>query len=377
MRSLWMRVAAVTLSLLAVSLFLEIALRVADYEPFARLADASSSMVRPVDDPDLQYELVPNSRDATRKNPIGINELGFRGRTVPTAKPQGTWRLAVLGDSISFAGPLEESERFSELTEGRLRKKRPGSKIDVLNFGTGGYDVLNEVARYESLAKRFEPDIVAVAFCVNDVGVHSVNLRTLRFIDEYGWLTRRLRVLQWFVVRGEQRSLEDQFVELNTDANFSERYADRITKVGGDAKLAGYMRQLEGLLQGNDTRLGPKTAHPFLPWYTSDAKIGRLRYAFARLARTTAESRTPTVVVIVPYLKEGSFTRAYRLVYEIIEHEARRVGFDVVQLRDAFVDADLKEVRNKGFVHPNALGHEIIADGLSSWIEGSGYRPSD
>ena len=77
---------------------------------------------------------------------------GFRGRGVSLEKPTGTTRIVVIGDSISFAGPLREEERFTELLEQRLREQ--GREVEVLNLGVGGYDTPNEVVFLEQVGRK-------------------------------------------------------------------------------------------------------------------------------------------------------------------------------------------------------------------------------
>ncbi|MDH3217187.1 MAG: hypothetical protein OEN01_13035 [Candidatus Krumholzibacteria bacterium] len=56
----------------------------------------------------------------------------------------------------------------------------------------------------------------------------------------------------------------------------------------------------------------------------------------------------------------------YNGVYAIVEHEARRVGFDVVSARPAFQAAGMQNLallrgRHPDPLHPNAAAHEMLA----------------
>ncbi len=55
--------------------------------------------------PNVRYEMVPNITTVTpgQKMTVRINNLGFRGEDVSNDKPADTYRIAILGDSISLS----------------------------------------------------------------------------------------------------------------------------------------------------------------------------------------------------------------------------------------------------------------------------------
>ena len=99
--------------------------------------------------------------------------------------------------------------------------------------------------------------------------------------------------------------------------------------------------------------------------YASGARIGRLRFAFERLAALAREREIPVVVVIVPSLAAPKLEPGFRLAYDIADHEASRLGFEVVRLDDAFLAAGLSNLRViPSDPHPNRDGHRMIAEAL-------------
>ena len=110
------------------------------------------------------------------------------------------------------------------------------------------------------------------------------------------------------------------------------------------------------------------------PWYTSEPKIGRLRHAFSRLAAIARAQRFEVVVAIIPYLDEGGRPGVFRQIYEISAHEARRAGFRVVRLRNAFAERGMAALRGGSTdpLHPNAEGHALIAKALFDELRAPG-----
>ena len=122
------------------------------------------------------------------------------------------------------------------------------------------------------------------------------------------------------------------------------------------------------------------TPLPFLEWYASEVKIGRLRHAFARLAELAAQGDFEVLVALIPYLDERGRGDLYRRAYAIAAHEARRAGFGVLELRDAFAARDFASLRQAGGgrpdpLHPNAAGHRLIAEQLLRALDPGPSRP--
>jgi hypothetical protein len=107
----------------------------------------------------ILYELNPNTYD--------INSQGLRDDEVAIPKPEGTLRILVLGDSVAFGPDVSRNMTFANRLE-RLLQSRYLS-VEVLNAGVLGYTAYNELQFYLTKGRAFEPDIVIVAFCMNDI----------------------------------------------------------------------------------------------------------------------------------------------------------------------------------------------------------------
>lgn len=96
-----------------------------------------------------------------------ISSQGFRDLEVKIPKPSGVKRLLVLGDSLAYGLFVPRQQTFSRLLERFLQEK--DEPVDVVNTGVNGYTTYNEVRFFESEGARYEPDIVVLAFCFNDI----------------------------------------------------------------------------------------------------------------------------------------------------------------------------------------------------------------
>ncbi|PIR48224.1 hypothetical protein COU80_05795 [Candidatus Peregrinibacteria bacterium CG10_big_fil_rev_8_21_14_0_10_55_24] len=124
----------------------------------------------------LGYALRPHAagwhRDESRTF-VQISSQGFRDMEHALAKPQGTLRIAVLGDSFTEAMQVEQHEAFWSVIKEEL-VECTDKPIEVLNFGVGGYGTAQELLMLRERALAFDPDIVVLAFFTsNDVRNNS------------------------------------------------------------------------------------------------------------------------------------------------------------------------------------------------------------
>jgi hypothetical protein len=101
-------------------------------------------------------------------NPLhpDISEQGTRDEAVVVPKPAGAFRVLVLGDSLAYGAAVAREETFPNQLEALLRER--GARAEVVNAGVSGYTAYNELQFYLSEGRKFQADVVVVAFCLND-----------------------------------------------------------------------------------------------------------------------------------------------------------------------------------------------------------------
>ena len=334
----------------------EIALRVTGHQVFRDLESGRNLILEPSPNPDVKYELVPGASGYAWGTQVKINAHGHRGRMGEPGKFAG-FRAIVLGDSITFGNLLPLEATYAYLLQSML--DRSGAKYEVLNFGVGGYDTLQEVALLEYRALPYKPDLVVVGFCLNDIGIDSLNLEYIERVQRYGsnWLLSFSRLAQLITRTTDRIRIERWMEEKNQEEGFSKEYAGRIAPLGDDEhELRDLMRRLPNDYPSN--------------WYRSALRIGRLRYAFERLAALARREKFSVVILIVPWLVADANSYPHQVTHQIVKLEARRVGFDTLEVLQDFMDAGMKNLRISptDLVHPNERGHKIIAEKLARYV---------
>ena len=188
-----MRAAEVLLgaaSVVAVCGVLELGLRVQDWrEDRGSLARALEQPVRlrPDGRADLGgivrlaqerrriYELIPHTRVVLHNwlgghpTPLDLNADGFRDRDYAKPKPPGVRRVVGIGDSYMFGWGLDAGKDYLSVLEERLAKEVPGARWEVLNMAVPGYNTAMEVETLKVRGLAYQPDVVVVGFCWNDI----------------------------------------------------------------------------------------------------------------------------------------------------------------------------------------------------------------
>ena len=102
--------------------------------------------------------------------PVRINDLGFRDpRNYSLAKTPGTFRILVLGDSVTFGHGAFYETTYPYLLEQRLKAWRADIDWQVWNLGVPGYNTADELAYLKEVGGRYNPDMVVVGFFPNDL----------------------------------------------------------------------------------------------------------------------------------------------------------------------------------------------------------------
>src|SRR5262245_25594440 len=119
-----------------------------------------------------RWRLIPGGKGVVGGEALTINSLGMRDHEYPLAKPPGVTRIAVLGDSYTFGNAVPLSKTFVKVLERGLNGDTAagGARFEVMNFGVKGYDTSQELATLREVALPLDPDVIIVAYFLNDVG---------------------------------------------------------------------------------------------------------------------------------------------------------------------------------------------------------------
>lgn len=96
-----------------------------------------------------------------------VSAQGLRDRDFELPKPEGVFRILVLGDSVTYGVRVAAERTYPKVLERRLRALHP--EIEVVNAGVTGFTPWNALHFYLEQGRRFEADLVLLMLCLNDV----------------------------------------------------------------------------------------------------------------------------------------------------------------------------------------------------------------
>lgn len=100
---------------------------------------------------------------------VSTNSQGTRGAEFSSEKPQDTYRILFLGDSITFGWGVEDNQVYPKVVENYLTKSlKPNGKykkVEVINAGfTDGNSLDTFYVYYKEIGVKYKPDLVIVDF---------------------------------------------------------------------------------------------------------------------------------------------------------------------------------------------------------------------
>ncbi len=136
-------------------------------------------------DPEIGYRFTPRRSYwffAENDHPVEgtINSAGWRDRERSRARPEGSFRVAVVGDSFVEAFQVELDSTFVAVAERLLNESHPASgspRFECLNFGRSGMTTTEERVVVERDVLPYDPDAVVLLFTSNN-DIRDVNPAT-------------------------------------------------------------------------------------------------------------------------------------------------------------------------------------------------------
>jgi lysophospholipase L1-like esterase len=105
---------------------------------------------------------------------IKSNNKGLRDENFDKKPPEDTYRVLIVGDSLTFGWGLNKSERYTEVLEKRLNRNRR-QKYQVINAGIPGWGLKDYYSFLRNRGQKYKPDIIIVGLIGNDFISNSMH----------------------------------------------------------------------------------------------------------------------------------------------------------------------------------------------------------
>ncbi len=100
--------------------------------------------------------------------PAIANSLGYRDDEVSPTKPDGVFRVLMLGDSFTVGANVRQEEAYAQVLERLLNERRPTQQIEVVNTAVGGWEPFQYAQYYEHYGRQLQPDLIVIGFFVGN-----------------------------------------------------------------------------------------------------------------------------------------------------------------------------------------------------------------
>lgn len=302
-------------------------------------------------DPAPGYTLMrPGSHYEWQGIPVDINSNGLRSPDTTFDKPESTFRILNLGDSVAMGWGVNEEETYGQVLARALNERSEnGLRYEVINAGVPGWNLENVLAYLKGEGLRYQPDLILLEVTiVNDIYGKSGLLRQNQS-PVIEWL--RKNTYSWPFL-----SIQLQWVQARSEGK------DRIDVIDPPPDAASYFPQDPG-----------------------DERWDRLWSWIEEMAHLAEANGAQFAIVLFPMeyqvLDEGYST----LAQSVLTEKASAAGLPILdllpvfraacqekpggrcQLEDRYLFADV-------WMHPSALGHRIASQELERFLSESVAR---
>jgi hypothetical protein len=328
---------------------------------------------------------------------ITISALGLRDRRQTYAKPPGTFRILLLGDSFLEAAQVQQWEGVAERLE-TLLNQDASQPVEVINAGVAAYGTGQELLLLEQIGAQLQPDLIVLLFFVgNDLTNNNYRL-------ELWDGDLKLRLKPYFDLENDSRELKyipgpppaprSGFAEMMRRSSVLYNVVE--TGVYNKLQLNYPREQLEGIgglrtpLTGlYDTQPPDEWARA---WRISEALLARIRDRATQIGAPLVVAGIPEWRVLDPVAWEDelrkSNPRSTRLDSGRLQIGAPidRLGEVVGRVGVPYIDLQAPiEVAGRDGTrlyfdfdkHWTAAGHAVAAEAIASALRTSGLTATN
>lgn len=326
------------------------------------------------------YRLRPNLDLETRvgSTPIRIktNSHGMAWRETALEPTPGKERVAFLGDSFTFGCWASDA---SHSFVGVFEKSLPPDRFEALNFGVGGYGLLDEELILKELALQFGPSyVVVVSYMGND------------FRDT--WLGLHKEDIVNGTARLKREVMEERVPAAYLNPDDRVPFPCPPSPWRRVAQKSAAFRRLAPLLDLEDLCVQFRPNRSFIQpafWSSLPAPKVALQAkdaveeSLSRMEALAGEKKARLAVVAMPtaaqvYALEaakGNFDTAYPQAYLKAFCEERGIPYlDLLPLLKKQAQASNKRLYLDRDIHLTDFGHERVGQLIASWFETSVKR---
>ena len=266
------------------------------------------------------WELRPDITITFKNARLSTNRWGMRDRDYAKSKPDGVFRVAIMGASYVMGAGVEDDETFEAIIEQKLNESLDTTQFqhyELLNFSVGGYGLIQQVTVAHEQVFEFEPDLIL-------------------YIAQPGEVRRTVERFLPALLKGHTIStpeLRETLQQVGITAGMERAEAkDRLYEISEDLVEWGY----------------------------------------GEISRLAKQHNAETVLVYLP----NTARQFERDEIQYLDALAKNLGYKTISLEGVYGSHTLESLQIAPWdLHPNPVGHKLIADKLFTELQRNGCIP--
>ena len=246
-------------------------------------------------------------------------------------KNPGTFRVAVVGDSFTFAPYMQFDDAFPKKLERMLNLNFEEKKAEVINYGVPAYSTTHEVPKIKQAIEE-QADLVILQITLNDPEIKAGTPIGITVFDRFG----------------------------------PPKYGKIVTWILSWSKLANFVAQR---LHNNETQKAYKEY--FIDLFENPRTWNSFKNALGQISNLAKTSNTKIVAVVFPLFglpldDSYPFYGIHKKVSEALNE--LQIPYDDISNIYKGIPLERMQVLPGVDRHPNEIAHRMAAEEIYTWL---------
>lgn len=261
----------------------------------------------------------------------------MQGHRYEIPKPEGIFRIAVIGDSFSFAPFMQYTDTFAAKLEQMLNLNT--GKAEVINYGVPAYSTSHEIGTTKRALSE-GADLVLLQITLNDAELKAHRPTGIR------------------------ENIDDPYAPYAAPKN-----------ILGKLKIYNFVMQK---LHNNRTHAAYKKY--FLDLYENPRSAQAFEASMTELVNTVKGSNKPIIAVVFPLFglaMDDSYP--FYSIHKKVDQLLTKLAVPHTDLSEIYKGIPLErmQVIPGGDRHPNEIAHRMAAEAIYLWLEKNNQLPEN
>jgi lysophospholipase L1-like esterase len=285
---------------------------------------------------ELCFRLIPSPKQVSwsdRPKYYYQHELSTTLQDAPYSekKAQDVFRVAVVGDSFSFAPYMQFDDAFPKKLERMLNLQTREKKAEVINYGVPAFSTSHEVDVVRKAIQE-EADLILLQITLNDPEIKAGTPIGITVFDKFG----------------------------------PPKYGSFVKAVVENSKFVAFVAS-----RLHNSKTQREYREYFFDLYENPRSWNQFQKSLAKIAELAKNANKPLVAVVFPLFGlPMDQTYPFYPIHEKVSSALNELNVKHRDISDIYKDIPLERLQVIPGVdrHPNEIGHRMAAEAIYDWL---------